>query len=102
MAGNRPGARRNSSTYWMSNDEWERMKEVLMCYALNIPVSLSFIGNHQPRKIRGFRTTDEEKTLLKTVFKCWKIGMVDAQIRDVLRANGIREPLAYHASDENS
>lgn len=100
--GKRPDAKRQSSTYWMSTDEWERMKEVLMCYALNIPVSLSFIGNQQPRKIRGFRTTDEEKAFLKTVFKCWKIGMTDTQIRGVLRENGIREPLAYRSNDENS
>ena len=99
--GKRPDAKRHSSTYWMSADEWERMKEVLMCYALNIPVSLSFVGNQQPRKIRGFRTTDEEKAFLKTVFKCWKIGMADAQIREVLRVSGIREPLAYRTNDDS-
>lgn len=61
MAGNRPGAKRNASTYWMSDDEWERMKEVLMCYALNIPVSLSLSAIINRERLEGLGRRTKRK-----------------------------------------
>ena len=83
---------RKSSTWRMSDGEWTKMKEILKRLKVGTYTDLAYFGEHYPKKIRGFRTNDDEKVILKTILCCWRVGFTDSQIREVLKSNGFDMP----------